>query len=86
MDREFQGIADKIAALWKLDEDDYEINEKYGDVEVEFMRLSETYYMSGHYSKEIDILKKRLKEFKNERDLYDEASELDMMFPNGQDY
>jgi len=83
MNKEFQVIADKITALWELDEFDYEINEKFGEVEDEFVELAETYYMSGHYSKEINILKKKLKEFKEERDLYDEEAELNMMFPNG---
>jgi len=86
MNGEFQTIADKIKALWRLDEFDCEINQKYGDVEAEFLEIAESYYGSGHFTTEITQIKKMLKKFKEERDIYDDEAELDMMFPNGNDY
>ena len=63
-----------------------EINQTYYDLEMELLDLFS--FNDGHSEpmKQLEVLRKELNRFKNERDLYDEASELDMMFPNGQDY
>jgi len=83
MDPEFQAIADKVKALWLIDEFDSEIDQKYGDVEDEFLELAESYLSSGYYTSEINQIKKMLLKFKEERDIFDESSELDMIFPDG---
>lgn len=93
MDERLNQIEKKIDGLWEIDEFDSEINQKYYDVEYEFMDIVEEAYSIGYYdplsytnnkfSRKLKEIKKKLKEFKEERDIYEEDTELDMMFPDG---
>jgi arginyl-tRNA synthetase len=86
MNSEIKTIESKIAeieAKYENNEDTYDCDQQVVDLEQELENLIG--FVRNEEISVVKNLKKRLKQLREDLDVFDLESELDSMFPNGQD-
>ncbi|NPA37953.1 MAG: hypothetical protein GXO47_14015 [Chlorobi bacterium] len=81
---ELEELKTMVAALWELDEDDCEINQKFFDADNAVDEMLEHCYKRNDCM-ELNKLKKELELIHDEYGIVSEKDMLNMMYPDGID-